>query len=96
MDACDAGKSCRLKIRKAYGPFTRCSLCDYLRLLIAQSTDQAIRRDLGMKLGQHHRHQADQRHAMNLIFRHSERQPLELLAVAWDKMDQTKTIIPRI
>ena len=33
---------------------------------------------------------------MNNVFRESERDPAELCAVAWGKMDQAKTIIPRI
>ncbi len=33
---------------------------------------------------------------MTNLFRGSERDPSELMAVAWDKMDQQKTIIPRV
>ena len=33
---------------------------------------------------------------MDNIFRESERNPHELFAVAWDKMDQLKTVVPRV
>lgn len=34
--------------------------------------------------------------AMDNVFRQSQRDVFELFAVAWDKMDQAKTILPRV
>ena len=61
-----------------------------------QSRDKAARDSVAEILGEHFEFQAAQRAFMSQVFRESESDPSELLAVAWDKMDQAKTIVPRI
>ena len=85
-----------VKIRAPSGPFTHCSICEYLKMLIAATVDATLRSALVVRLGNHYDFQAAQRIAMSNLFRASERDPLEMMAVAWDKMDQQKTIIPRV
>ena len=85
-----------ITIRTANGPFTHCGLCEYLKLCAVSCQDMTLRSQIILRLGQHHAFQGAQRIAMTNIFMESERNPLELFAVAWDKMDQTKTIIPRV
>ena len=85
-----------LRLRAASGPFTHCGLCDYLRLLISEAVDQHIKEALLLKLGQHYEFQSAQRIAMANIFADSERNPSEVLVIGWDKMDQAKTILPRV
>ncbi len=55
-----------------------------------------MKHSLVMRLGEHYEFQAAQRTAVSNLFAESERNPTEFLAVAWDKMDQAKNIIPRI
>jgi hypothetical protein len=54
-----------------------------------------LRQSLVMRLGEHYEFQAAQRIAANNLFAASERDP-DFLAVSWDKMDQAKTIVPRV
>ena len=83
-------------IRSTCSPFTHCGLCDYFKMLIGGTRDLHVRQMLLMRPGEHYGFQGAQRIAMSNVFRESERDPAELCAVAWDKMDQAKTIIPRI
>ena len=85
-----------IKRRPTAGPFTHCGLCDYLKWTMANSSDKGVREQLASVLGEHFQFQAAQRVAMSQIFRESEEHPEDLVAVAWDKMDQAKTIVPRI
>jgi hypothetical protein len=85
-----------IKIRPTSGPFTHCGLCDFLKMLITSATDKALKNELNLRLGEHFQFQGAQRVAMSNIFRESEDDPDDLLAVSWDKMDQAKTIVPRI
>ena len=85
-----------VKIRSDCGPFTHCGLCDYLKLLIGASQDACRKHTLLMRLGEHYDFQGAQRVYMNNVFAESVRNPDELLAVSWDKMDQAKNIIPRV
>lgn len=57
--------------------------------------DAALRQKLLLRLGEHYEFQAAQRVAASNIFAASETTD-DLLAVSWDKMDQAKTIVPRI
>ncbi|CAK0805100.1 unnamed protein product [Prorocentrum cordatum] len=85
-----------LQLRAASGPFTHCGFCDFLHMLITEAKDQYVKDLLLRKLGQHYEFQAAQRMAMNQLFAESERHPEELVTVGWDKMDQAKTILPRV
>ena len=85
-----------VKIRAPNGPFTHCGICEYLKMLIAATLDSCLHSALIVRLGNHYDFQAAQRIVMSNIFRASERVPWELMAVAWDKMDQQKIIIPRV
>ena len=85
-----------IEVRSRSGLFTHCGLCDYLRTVISLAIDAETKRESVMRLGEHYDFQAAQRIAMSNIIAESERDPTELFAVSWDKMDQAKTIIPRI
>ena len=85
-----------IKRRPTAGPFTHCGLCDYLKWTMARCSDKGGREKLASILGEHFQFQAAQRVAMSQIFRESEEHPEDLVAVAWDKMDQAKTIVPRV
>jgi hypothetical protein len=65
-------------------------------MMATTAADRAMRDAVLARLGQHYEFQAAQRIAMNSVFKASEREPTELLAIAWDKMDQNKTIVPRV
>ena len=54
-----------------------------------------MRHNLLLRLGEHYEFQAAQRLAAGNIFAASERDP-DFLAVSWDKMDQSKTMVPRV
>ncbi|OLQ15572.1 hypothetical protein AK812_SmicGene152 [Symbiodinium microadriaticum] len=85
-----------IKRRPSAGPFTHCGLCDYLKWMIQQSRDKAARESVAEILGEHFEFQAAQRAFMSQVFQESVSDPSEVLAVSWDKMDQAKTIVPRI
>ena len=85
-----------IKIRSSCAPFTHCGLCDYLRSAASCATDLSIRGRLLQMLGEHYNFQAAQRIAINNIIAQSEREPSELVAMSWDKMDQAKSIVPRV
>jgi len=82
--------------REASGLFTKCGLCEYLKMLATNAKDPAVRKCILQRLGCHYDFQAAQRNALDNIFRESERDPTELLAFGWDKMDQAKTVLPRV
>ena len=85
-----------IKIRPTSGPFTHCGLCDFLKMMIASAADKVLKDNLNLRLGEHFQFQGAQRVAMSNIFRESETDPDEILAFSWDKMDQAKTVVPRI
>ena len=83
-------------IRTSSGPFTHCGLCEYLKMFAATAKDDSVRSAVLLRLGQHYDFQSAQRIAIANIFRESEQDPKELLCMTWDKMDQAKTILPRV
>ena len=85
-----------IEVRSSTGPFTHCGLCDYLRCVVASAGDADAKRHAVLRLGEHYDFQAAQRIAMNAMIAASERDPTELFVVSWDKMDQAKTIVPRV
>ena len=85
-----------ISVRTSAGPFTHCGLCEYLKMVAARSLDAGVRNQVLIRLGQHYDFQAAQRIAMQNIVRQSEVDPTDLLCVSWDKMDQAKTIVPRV
>jgi len=85
-----------IKIRTPMGAFTHCGLCDYLKMVSSTTLDAALKEATLGRLVDHWKFQAAQRVAMDVIFERSVQNPFDLMAVAWDKMDQIKTMIPRI
>jgi len=85
-----------IEIRTPMGSFTHCGLCDYLKLITTTTRDESFRQAALTKLVAHWRFQAAQRVAMNVFFEQSAKDPTKLVCVAWDKMNQTKTMVPRI
>ena len=85
-----------VRIRSRNCAFASCSLCDYLKLAVSRSTDKIMRDTLLASLGKHWAFQGAQRQAMNAAFEKSRQNPMECLAVGWDKMNQSKTNIPMV
>ena len=85
-------------VAKSVGMFTRCSVCDYLKLLIEQtSRDQHdLREFLKDRLGQHFDFQAAQRLAHGRVEEHAAQSAGEHWFMLIDKMDQRKTVIPSV
>ena len=87
-----------LIICKSISMFTRCSVCEYLRLLIDQTPREqvALRGALQTRLGDHYEFQAAQRFADNRL----EEECANSGGAKWfmliDKMDQQKTVCPTI
>ena len=78
--------------------FTRCSVCEYLRLLIDQTPrdQEYLRQALQTRLGDHFEFQAAQRLSHGVIEEScAQRGGLEWLMLI-DKMDQKKTVCPSI
>ncbi len=83
-------------VRTPGGPFTHCGLCEFLKMLASNTTDAGLRNALLERLGQHYHFQASQRIAALAISRLSERNPADTVFIEIDKMDQQKTIVPRV
>ena len=78
--------------------FTRCSVCEYLRLLIDQvPRDQVhLRAALMARLGEHYDFQAAQRLAENRLEEECAHSGGRKWFMLIDKMDQQKTVCPTI
>ena len=87
-----------LIICKSVSMFTRCSVCEYLRLLIDQTPrDQvALRSALQARLGDHYEFQAAQRLADNRLEEECAHSGGRKWFMLIDKMDQQKTVCPTI
>lgn len=83
-------------LRSSSGQFTKCGLCEYLKLLASTAKDASVKQRVLLRLGAHYDFQGAQRIALDNLFKQSERDPAELLAMGWDKMDQSKTLLPRV
>ena len=87
-----------LVVCKSVSMFTRCSVCEYLRLLIDQAPreQETLRQALRCRLGQHFEFQAAQRLAHNRIEEECEQSEGHKWFMLIDKMDQKKTVCPTI
>ena len=85
-----------IKMRTMCGPFTHCGLCDYLKMLTSTMEDVLLREAVLRKLSAHWEFQSAQRLVMNNLFEESATNPTKLVCLSWDKMDQVKTMIPRV
>ncbi|CAK0832316.1 unnamed protein product [Prorocentrum cordatum] len=65
-------------------------------MVAEQARDASVRHSVLLRLGEHYDFQAAQRIAISNIFEQSMKDPTKLIAVSWDKMDQLKTIVPRV
>ena len=85
-------------VAKSVGMFTRCSVCDYLKLLIEQCPreEHDLREFLKDRLGQHFDFQAAQRLAHDRVEEEAVQSSGEHWFVLIDKMDQRKTVVPSI
>ena len=85
-------------VAKSMGMFTRCSVCDYLKLLIEQCPreEDDLREFLKDRLGQHFDFQAAQRLAHGRLEEDAAQSAGEHWFVLIDKMDQRKTVVPSI
>ena len=74
--------------------FTRCSVCEYLRLLIDQTPrdQESLRQALTTRLGDHFAFQAAQRLAHARVEEECEQIGGHKWIMLIDKMDQNKTI----
>ena len=85
-----------IKLRTGTSTFIACGLCEYLKALAAQTADLALRSTILLRLGHHYNFQGAQRLAAAALWRESERDLSEVTMLVIDKMDQAKTITPRI
>ena len=87
-----------LIVCKSVSMFTRCSVCEYLRLLIDQTPrDHArLRQALQTRLGEHFAFQAAQRLAHARLEEECDQSGGQKWMMLIDKMDQKKTICPTI
>ena len=85
-----------IKIRTSSTPFTACGLCQYLKMLAASQQEQVLREQVLHRLGHHYAFQGAQRLAVAALWRESERDQSDSTMLIIDKMDQSKTITPRV
>ena len=85
-------------VAKSVGMFTRCSVCDYLKLIIEQCPreEHDLREFLKDRLGQHFDFQAAQRLAHGRVEEEAVQSSGEHWFMLIDKMDQRKTVVPSI
>ena len=87
-----------LIVCKSVSMFTRCSVCEYLRLLIDQTPrdQEPLRRALQARLGDHYEFQAAQRLAHGRLEELCANSGGAKWFMLIDKMDQSKTVCPAI
>ena len=87
-----------LIVSKSVSMFTKCSLCNYLLLIIDQCPrdQEVLRQALRFRLGRHFEFQAAQRLAHNRIEEECEQSDGRKWFELIDKMDQAKTVVPSI
>ena len=85
-------------VAKSIGMFTRCSVCDYLKLLIEQCPreEHDLREFLKDRLGHHFDFQAAQRLSHGRVEEEAAQSAGEHWFMLIDKMDQRKTVVPSI
>ena len=83
-------------LRPPCGIFSSCGLCDFLKMMIQTARDNSVKEQLLLTLGSHFEFQGAQRTFLDNLFQESIRDPTQLLLIGWDKMDQSKTILPRV
>ena len=81
---------------KSVGMFTRCSVCEYLKLLIEQTprVQCALCERLKDRLGLHVDFQAAQRLALNRVVEEAAQSGGAHWCMLIDKMDQRNTVVP--
>ena len=87
-----------LIVCKSVSMFTRCSVCEYLRLLIDQTPrdQEALRSALQARLGDHYEFQAAQRLAHGRLEELCAQSGGAKWLMLIDKMDQSKTVCPTV
>ena len=87
-----------LVVCKSVSMFTKCGLCEYLKLLVEQTPrDQGpLRETLRTRLGQHFAFQAAQRLAQGRLEEEAQQSQGRKWFMKIDKMDQNKTVTPTI
>ena len=85
-------------VAKSIGMFTRCSVCDYFKMLIEQCPreEHDIREFLKDRLGCHFDFQAAQRLAHGRVEEEAVQSAGEHWLTLIDKMDQRKTVVPSV
>ena len=85
-------------VAKSVGMFTRCSVCDYLKLLIEQCPreEHDLHEFLKDCLGKHFDFQAAQRLAHGRVEEEAAQSGGEHWLMLIDKMDQRKTVVPSV
>ena len=87
-----------LVVCKSVSMFTKCSVCEYLRLLVDQTPRDKplLRQTLQTRLGDHFAFQAAQRLAHGRLEEECDQSGGKKWMLLIDKMDQNKTICPTI
>lgn len=87
-----------LVVCKSVSMFTRCSVCEYLKLLKEQTPKEqaALRECIDSRLGSHFEFQAAQRLAHGRVEEECAQSGGQKWLMIIDKMDQKKTVVPTI
>jgi len=87
-----------LVVCKSVSMFTRCSVCEYLKLLKEQTPkeQEVLRAAIEARLGRHFEFQAAQRLAHARVEEECAQSGGHKWLMVIDKMDQTKTIVPTV
>lgn len=87
-----------LIVSKSVSMFTRCSVCEYLKLLKEQTPkeQEQLRAAIGARLGRHFEFQAAQRLAHARVEEDCAQSGGQKWLMVIDKMDQKKTIVPTV
>ena len=85
-----------LKIRTESSLFAKCGLCEFLHSAAHAATTTEARMMFTARLGRHYAFAAAQRLALSNLWAEASANPREVALISIYKMDQSKTMIPRM
>ena len=85
-----------IKVRGSHSPFTKCGLCEFLKGCVGKAEDESVRSMLLNRIGRHYEFAASQRLVLSNIWQKCQFNPRERTLISIDKMDQQKTMLPRV
>ena len=85
-----------VKLRSETSMFAKCGLCEFLHSAAHAAINSAQRQMFISRLGRHYQFAAAQRLALSYLWVQAAQDPKEVTLMSIDKMDQSKTMIPRV